>query len=82
MMVMTMILTRLTAKSSRVGYVCVNLAVQKIFRHGFTRMNTDRSVNIRVNPWLIYQRNRTVYVTRSPRPISGANSLINERWLR
>ena len=40
MMVITMILTRLTAKSSRVGYVCVNPTVQKIFGRRFTH-NAD-----------------------------------------
>ena len=32
MMVITMILTRLTAKSSRVGYVCVNRQFKIYFR--------------------------------------------------
>lgn len=42
MIVMTMILTRLTAESSRVGYVCVNWEVHYISRE-FTQIIADPS---------------------------------------
>ena len=84
--VITMILTRLTAKSSGRSAQCqttrrklaypVNLggSVQSSFHNGLKLENLNGQKSL--------SEEAQVYVTRNPRPISGAKSLINERWLR
>jgi hypothetical protein len=82
MIVMTMILTRLTVKSSNFRAKSgVYWAKQVVI---LASPSVSNKFTYALGPWLVrsFQKNLRVYVTRRPRPISGANSLMNDKWLR
>ena len=82
MIVITMILTRLTANTSGFRAKSGNYWAKQVVILAPPSVSNKLRYALVTRLVRSFQKNLRVYVTRRPLPISGANSLINDRWLR